>query len=131
MIEMQRLRERGANPSGGTGGGPRGRVTITDLRVPLKADFVAKLGTPQGREFIFVSSADFVAISLNALLRHDFISLNAILNHILKVISDMINTKTSYSCLLEIFALCCLFAKVTFVFIIDSVTLRCVVSLYA
>jgi hypothetical protein len=45
MIEMQKLREGQpvAKPSG-----PQGRLTISDIKLPLKSEFMSRIGTVQG-----------------------------------------------------------------------------------
>lgn len=43
MTEIQRLRETGCLDN--SGAGPKGSLTISDIRLPLKKDFVTKIGT--------------------------------------------------------------------------------------
>lgn len=46
MTEIQRLKDTGCLESSGQG--PRGSLTISDIRLPLKKDFVTKIGTSHG-----------------------------------------------------------------------------------
>ena len=47
MTEVQRLKETGKlDPPGQEG--PKGSLTINDIRLPLKKDFVTKIGTASG-----------------------------------------------------------------------------------
>lgn len=45
MIEMQKLRE--GQPVVKSSG-PQGRLTISDIKLPLKSEFMSRIGTVQG-----------------------------------------------------------------------------------
>ena len=47
MTEIQKLKETGVLHREGPG--PQGSLTISDIRLPLKKEFVTKIGTSQGR----------------------------------------------------------------------------------
>lgn len=51
MTEIQRLKETGRLSDDGPG--PRGSLTISDIRLPLKKDFVTKIGTSHGTVIFF------------------------------------------------------------------------------
>jgi len=46
MIEMQKLREGQSVTTNSSG--PQGRLTISDLKLPLKSEFMSKIGSSQG-----------------------------------------------------------------------------------
>lgn len=46
LTEIQRLKNTGCLDPAGPG--PKGSLTISDIRLPLKKDFVTKIGTSQG-----------------------------------------------------------------------------------
>jgi len=46
MMEIQRLRDTRILDESGPG--PKGSLTISDIRLPLKKEFVTKIGTSQG-----------------------------------------------------------------------------------
>lgn len=54
LTEIQRLKETGCLDPPGSG--PRGSLTISDIRLPLKKEFVTKIGTASGRREIHPSS---------------------------------------------------------------------------
>ena len=51
MIEMQKLRE---GLSSVVPTGAQGRLSISDLKLPLKSEFMSKIGSAQGRSFIVI-----------------------------------------------------------------------------
>ena len=50
-MEIQRLKETGKLEAD-CNQGPKGSLTISDIRLPLKKDFVTKIGTASGIEDI-------------------------------------------------------------------------------
>lgn len=56
MLEMQRLREQPC--PGAARGGPKGRLSISDIRLPLKSQFTSKYGT------MFDTSIDYFIVML-------------------------------------------------------------------
>lgn len=50
MTEIQRLKETGMLNVEGPG--PKGSLTISDIRLPLKKEFVTKIGSSHGMKFI-------------------------------------------------------------------------------
>ena len=48
MTEMQRLRDGGDSKLGRQ---PQGSLTLSDIRLPLKKDFMSRIGGPHGTHF--------------------------------------------------------------------------------
>lgn len=65
VIEMQKLKALNQPQSPYPPGvnGPMGRLTISEIKLPMKADFMAKLGTSEGL-ILFLLCSTFINIIL-------------------------------------------------------------------
>ena len=67
MTEIQRLKNTGVlHPEGS---GPQGSLTISDIRLPLKKDFVTKIGTSQGIFLGVLNNSYLIKIMITTVFR--------------------------------------------------------------